>query len=146
MTDVVSTGIAARPEGSIRAARLRLGLFLSIAAVMIAGPVAEQVFGLRTAAVRSWTMFSAIGLGIIDVSFAARQPDGTLTPIDRFDLLAARRDRKLKRIEDREELDWIIDRLCSALGPDADLRVTARQATRSGWQTIRTDEQNACPG
>ena len=37
-------------------------------------------------------MFSAIGLGVIDASFAIRQPDGTLVPLDRFEMLGAPRD------------------------------------------------------
>ncbi|TIV63478.1 MAG: hypothetical protein E5V89_31395 [Mesorhizobium sp.] len=71
---------------------MRLFAFVAIAGFMIAGPVAEQVLGVQTAGLRSWTMFSAIGMGVIDASFEIRQPDGTLVPLDRFELLGARRD------------------------------------------------------
>ena len=89
MVNVVTTGVSVRPAGWIAAGRLRLAAFLVIAAFMIAGPIAEQAFGLRTAMLRSWTMFSGIGLGVIDASFAIRQPDGSLVPLDRFAMLGA---------------------------------------------------------
>jgi hypothetical protein len=119
---------------------------MAIAAFMIAGPVAEQVFGAQSAWLRSWTMFSAIGMGVIDASFEIRKPDGALLPLDRFEMLGAPRDGKLKRIESRDELASVIKRLCSAAGQGADIRVRARQATRSGWQIIHTDAENACAG
>lgn len=117
---------------------------MAIAGFMIAGPVAEQVFGVQSAWLRSWTMFSAIGMGVIDASFEKRGPDGALLPLDRFEMLGAARDGKLKRIESRDELASVIKRLCTAAEQGADIRVRARQATRSGWQIIHTDAENAC--
>ena len=75
---------------------------MAISAFMIAGPVAEQVFGVQSAWLRSWTMFSAIGVGVIDTSFEIRRPDGGLVPLDRFEMLGAPRYGKLKWIQDRE--------------------------------------------
>lgn len=144
MTEVVSTGPSARPAGWISAGRLRLLIFLAIAAFLVAGPTLEQAFGKRSSFLRSWTMFSATGLGVIDVSFATRQSDGTLVPLDRFEKLGAPRDGKLKRIEDLNELAAIVVQLCAALGPGADLRVNARQAKRGGWQVFIADEKNVC--
>jgi hypothetical protein len=114
-----------------------------IAAFMLAGPVIEQFVGTRTAFWRSWTMFSGIGIGLIDASFSV---PGSLTPVDRFAALDERRNGKLRRIETTEELMAIIQRLCAAFGEGAELRVKARQATRDGWRVINTGEQNACPG
>ena len=144
MADIVSIGTGAEPAERLSAERLRLIAFMAIAAFMIAGPVAEQVFGVRTALLRSWTMFSAIGLGVIDASFEIRRPDGALVPLDRFELLGAPRDGRLKWIKSREDLASVIKRLCMAAGQGADIRVRARQGTRDGWQTIHTDAQNAC--
>lgn len=144
MAEIVSTAISVRPAGWASAGRLRLAAFLAIAVFMIAGPAAEQVFGLRTTLLRSWTMFSAIGLGVIDASFAIRQPDGALVPLDRFEMLGAPRDGRLKRIEDRSELASIIEQLCTAAGRGADIRVKARQASRDGWRIVHTDARNAC--
>jgi hypothetical protein len=144
VVDVAATRVSVRPAGWISAGRVRLAAFLFIAAFMVAGPIAEQAFGLRTALLRSWTMFSGIGLGVIDASFAIRQPDGSLAPLDRFEMLGASRDGKLRRIEDRAELASIIERLCAAAGQEADIRVSARQGTRDGWRVVHTDTANAC--
>lgn len=146
MADVVSIRVSAQPAGRVSAGRLRFFAFIAIAAFMIAGPAAEQVFGVRTALLRSWTMFSAIGMGVIDASFEIRRPDGALLPLDRFEMLGAPRGGGLKRIESREELASVIKRLCAAAGQGADIRVRARQATRSGWQVVHTDAENACAG
>jgi hypothetical protein len=144
VVDVAATGASVRPAGWISAGRLRLAAFLVIAAFMIAGPAAEQIFGLRTAFLRSWTMFSGIGLGVIDASFAIRQPDASLAPLDRFAMLGAPRNGKLKHIETRDELASIIKRLCAAAGQGADIRVSARQGTSDGWRVVHTDTANAC--
>ena len=144
MADIVSIRIGAKPAGRVSAGRLRLVAFIAIAAFMIAGPAAEQVFGVRTAWLRSWTMFSAMGLGVIDASFEIRRPDGALVPLDRFQMLGAPRNGRLKWIQNREDLASVIKRLCTAAGQGADIRVRARQAARSGWQIIHTDAENAC--
>ncbi len=144
MADIVSIRAGAEPAGRVSAGRLRLVAFIAIAAFMIAGPAAEQIFGVRSEWLRSWTMFSAIGMGVIDASFEIRQSDGALVPLDRFEMLSARRDGKLKWIQNREELASVIKRLCATAGQGADIRVRARQAARSGWQIIHTDAENAC--
>jgi hypothetical protein len=146
MADTAATGISAEPAGSIPVRRIRLIIFMTVAAFMLAGPVSEQLAGTRTVFWRSWTMFSGIGIGLIDASFSVRPPDGGLMPIDRFVALGERRNGKLRRIETSEELTSIVERLCAALGSGADLRVQARQATRDGWRIITMGEQNACPG
>ncbi len=89
-------------------------------------------------------MFSAIGLGVIDARFELRQADGALAPLDRFELLKASHNGKLKRIETRDELAAIVERLCEAAGQGADIRVHARQATREGWRPLHAGETNAC--
>ncbi|BCM18914.1 hypothetical protein [Mesorhizobium sp. J8] len=144
MADIISIRTGAEPAGRLSPARLRLIAFMAIAAFMIAGPVAEQVFGVRTALLRSWTMFSAIGLGVIDASFEIRRPDGALVSLDRFEMLGAPRNGRLKWIQSREDLASVIKRLCAVAGQGADIRVRARLGTRGGWQTIHTDAQNAC--
>ena len=143
MAYVVSSGISQKP-GWISARRLRLVVFTAIAAFMICGPVAEQMLGARSKVIRSWIMFSVPGLGMIDVSFAIRQPDGSFAPLDRFALLEEPRTGKLKRINKRKDLAAVIERLCAAAGPGADIRVEARQAVRTGWNTLHTGARNVC--
>ena len=144
MADIISIRTGAQPAGRLSAGRLRLVAFTAIAAFMIAGPAAEQILGVQSPWLRSWTMFSAIGLGVIDASFEIRQSDGALIPLDRFEMLGAPRNGKLKWIQNREELASVIKRLCTAAGQRADIRVRARLGTRSGWQLIHTDAENAC--
>ena len=144
MADIISIGTGAEPAGWLSAGRLRLIAFTAIAAFMIAGPAAEQIFGVQSPWLRSWTMFSAIGLGVIDASFEIRRPDGALIPLDRFEMLGAPRNGKLKWIQNRDELASVIRRLCTVAGQGADIRVRARLGTRGGWQIIHTDAQNAC--
>ena len=146
MADIISIRIGARPAGRLSAGRLRLCAFMAIAGFMIAGPAAEQIFGVQSPWLRSWTMFSAIGLGVIDASFEIRGPDGALVPLDRFAMLGAPRNGRLKWIQNPEELASVIKRLCAVAGQGADIRVRARLGTRGGWQTIHTDAENACAG
>ncbi|RWE73897.1 hypothetical protein [Mesorhizobium sp.] len=144
MADIISIRIGARPAGRLSAARLRLCAFMAIAGFIIAGPAAEQVFGVQSPWLRSWTMFSAIGLGVIGASFEIRGPDGALVPLDRFEMLGAPGGGNLKWIQNREELASVTKRLCTVAGQGADIRVRARLGTRGGWQAIHTDAENAC--
>lgn len=133
----------AAPAGRLSARRWRLIAFVAIAAFMVGGPVLEQIGGVRSPYIRSWIMFSAPGIGLVDASFTIRQADGTFAKLDRFDALGEPRNGKLRRIG-REELTEVITRLCSAEGPDADIRVVARLAVRKGWLTLETGAQNVC--
>lgn len=140
---VLSAAPAIRGD-RVLAGRLRLGLFIAIAAFIVGGPVAVQMFGVRSPLVRSWIMFSTPGLGVVDASFARLQADGSLLPLDRFAMLGATRDGKLRRIETREELASIARRLCDVAGPAADIRIVARQATRDGWRIVEDGSASVC--
>ena len=131
------------PAGGLSARRWRLIAFAAIAAFMVGGPAAEQIGGLRSQYIRSWIMFSAPGIGLVDASFTIRQPDGTFAALDRFEMLGEPRNGKMRRIG-REELTEITTRLCAAAGQGADIRVVARLAVRKGWRQLDTGERNAC--
>lgn len=133
----------AAPAGGLSARRWRLIAFVGIAAFMVGGPVAEQIGGVRSPYIRSWIMFSAPGIGLVDAAFTIRQADGSFARLDRFEMLGEPRNGKMKRIG-REELTEITSRLCAAAGQGADIRVVARLAVRKGWRTLDTGEENAC--
>lgn len=144
MSEMVSPGIATRPAAGMSIARLRLLGFAAISAFIVGGPVAEQVFGLNTVLFRSWIMFSTPGLGMIDARFSMVSADGAMVPLDRFMLLDEPRSGKLRWIETRDELASVTRRLCAAAGDGADIRITARRAITSGWQTIEMGAVNVC--
>lgn len=144
VAELILPGAATQLDRRAFMARLRLVVFVAVAVFIIGGPAAIQIFGVRTTIFRSWIMFSAPGLGVIDASFARLQADGTLLPLDRFAMLDAARDSKIRRIESRDELASIAGRLCETAGPAADIRVVARQATRSGWRVIEEGTASVC--
>ena len=69
---------------------------------------------------------------------------GRWTWSTRAALLEEPRTGKLKRINKRKDLAAVIERLCAAAGPGADIRVEARQAVRTGWNTLHTGARNVC--
>ncbi len=126
------------------ARRLRLVAFALIATFIVGGPFVRQIAGIETHWLRGWTMFSAIGLGVIDARFTIRDASGVYVPLVRFELLQAPRDGRIKRIDDTRELETVVDRLCKAAGTGADIRVVARQAVRNGWAVVDDGTRNAC--
>jgi hypothetical protein len=68
--------------------------------------------------------------------------------VDRFALLGfedrADAPRWLQRIQGPDGLRRVNDALCAAAGPDAELRVSARIATRRGWQRLLSLQGNIC--
>src|SRR6187402_2125265 len=52
MAYTLSSQPMAKPAGGTSARRLRLATFVAIAAFMVVGPLAEQVFGLRSSYIR----------------------------------------------------------------------------------------------
>ncbi|MBL8584495.1 MAG: hypothetical protein JNL61_20010 [Rhizobiaceae bacterium] len=143
MSEVILPAAGTRLSGKA-GERLRLAVFVAIAAFIIGAPTAVQMFGARSSVLRPWIMFSTPGLGVVDASFMRMQADGTLRPLDRFVMLGEPRDGRMRRIESRDELASIVKRLCDAAGPAADIRVKARQATRAGWYPIEEATVNVC--
>ncbi len=120
-----------------------------IVAFMIVGPFTHQVLGYRNPLFRPWTMFSGVGLHLADVRFSRRLPDGELIPLDHYQLLGYPDWRKaplrLRNLQGTEAVRAVARELCAALGPGADVRVTARIATRTGWFTELMDvDDNHC--
>jgi hypothetical protein len=118
---------------------LRVLIFLAVAGFMVAGPIYKQVLGGREPVFRQWTMFSRIGLGLADVRFSQRLPDGTRLPVNHYELLGYPDWRgaplALRQVMGLQGVRGIAGRLCAALGPGADVRARVRIATRAGWRT-----------
>jgi hypothetical protein len=122
--------------------------FLAILAWMVGNPAYRQMAGGTNPHLRAWVMFAGIGLGGIDARFHVRSENGALEEVDRWEHTRRKRPSRgtKRRIRNRAALDQEILRLCRALGPDTDLRVSARQAKRRGWIWIKEQEESACEG
>jgi hypothetical protein len=126
--------------------------FTLCSAWIVAGPLALQVFGTRGPGaryLRSWEMFGGRALGVIEARFFERGPDGTLLPLDRFQLLGHpdRHDapESLRVILGEANARDIGRRLCKVLGRRADVRIVARRSTAAGWVPAILETERICP-
>lgn len=120
---------------------------MAILGWIVGAPAYRHLLEGRNPHARAWMMFAGIGLGGIDVRFHVRGEDGTLVEVDRWEATGREMPERIsaRRIKNRKALDSEIRRLCRALGPDADLRVSARQAVRGkGWTWIDQGDVDVC--
>ncbi len=127
---------------------MRAAAFTVILAFMAFGPFYRQVLRGDQQIFRHWVMFSGIALGVVDATYRQRHRDGTEIEIDRFAALgyAEPRDapRSIRLIKGRSGTDRVAEKLCRRLGPDADIRVTSRWASRQGWRPGYRGNRNFC--
>lgn len=128
---------------------LRITVFLLIFTFMAFGPVYRQVLDGRNPVFRPWTMFSTIGLGLANVTFSERRPDGSYARVDHYRVLGYDDWReaplRLRRIRGLDGMSRVAAEVCAALGPGADLRARVRIAHRSGWRTeLMEADGNLC--
>jgi hypothetical protein len=128
---------------------LRIGVFAALTVFMMAGPFCDQVLGIRTPLFRRWTMFSSVGIGLADLSFSVRRADGTLSPINYYQVLGyadpLNAPRSIRRVVGVAGVHRVAARICSILGPGTDLRANVRIAERSGWwPAISENSGNLC--
>lgn len=131
-------GAAAHPP-TTRTKLVRVVGFVLLAIHLQAGSLAEQVLHVRRpVTTMSWQMYSGKGKKICATTWYTADPDGALTPVDRL----GAGDRQKRRLKNVQEVEDAARRLCTLLGPGADVRVRARCGTRSGrWkQAIRPDQ------
>ncbi len=114
---------------------LRAMAFVLIAAWMLFGPVYRQVLGEVDVIFRKWTMFSGIGINMLDVAFYTREPGGTLAILDHKSVLLYSDDTRPERVMQLADVYNIGFRLCDVL-QGADVRVVARRATKQGWKDL----------
>ena len=112
---------------------------------VVFGPFYKQVLKGKSDAFRAWQMYHTRGIGICDVEFYIRHPDGRIEHIDRFQTLG--RDKLLgshhhsRRIMGAEGMLKVGQRIRQKVGGTADLRVNARIGTRDGWKTLYVDKR-----
>ena len=116
-----------------RSARL---LFVAVLLVwMIGGPVYRQVFNGSNKLFPAWHMYRGWGAGLWAVTLEDRG-----TPIDRLAMLGYDDWRTaplaVKQIRTPRELEAQLSQICTALGPEADLRVVATIGRIDGFEPV----------
>ena len=123
----------------------RVVVFSLLMLYVVFGPFYKQVLKGKSRAFRSWQMYHSRGLGICDVEFYIRHPDGRIEYIDHFKILDYNKLRKLhhhsRRIMGEEGVLKVGQRLRQKVGNVVDLRVNARIGTREGWKTLYVDKR-----
>ena len=93
----------------------------------------------------AWRMYHTRGIGICDVEFYIRHPDGRIEHIDHFKTLDYDKLLKLhhhsRRIRYAEGVLEVGQRMRQKVGDAVDLRVNARIGTREGWKTLYVDKR-----
>ena len=111
---------------------------------VVFGPFYKQVLKGKGDAFRAWRMYHSRGIGICDVEFYIRHPDGRIEHIDHFKTLGYDKLLKLhhhsRRIMGAEGVLQVGQRMRQKVGAAADLRVNARIGTRKGWKTLYVDK------
>ena len=108
-------------------------------------PFYKQVLKGKSDAFRAWQMYHTRGIGVCDVEFYIRHPDGRIEYIDHFKALGYDKLLKLhhysRRIRRAKGVLEVGQRMRQKVGDTADLRVNARIGTREGWKTLYVDKR-----
>ena len=129
--------------------QLRVTLLLLLGGWIVLSPGYRQVLGGRSLWFPRWVMFHGFGRNVCDVKFFQTEDGGeTLTPLDRFEVLDRERkwsgNKSLVRMDNKLAVESVGLRLCRAMGPDADVRATARCGSRGTWITKLVAKKNLC--
>ena len=138
------TTVDAEPESkSVIICRTVAFTFLMLFVVF--GPVYKQVLKGKSAVLPAWRMYHTRGIGICDVEFYIRHPDGRTEYIDHFKVLDYDKLLNLhhhfRRIRREKGVLEVGRRLRQKIGNAVDLRVNARIGTRKGWKTLYVDKR-----
>ncbi len=112
--------------------------FAAIAAFILIGPAPGHLFGIHSALLREWQMFSAAGVGLLKGTFTLHRASGivTMTPLEAAGLpsyLALPIDRRPYRAAD---LKLFAARVCGDTRETARLSFEGSIGTFSGWRAL----------
>ncbi len=127
--------------------RARLVAFGLIVAFQFGGPFYRQVLHGQNPIFKNWVMYRGVGTGLVEVTFFQRDTPQRDTPVDRFAVLGFERrtaPETLFRIAGAKGFARVTRQLCERLGPNADLRAHAREATAHGWRPLARGHDNLC--
>ena len=112
---------------------------------VVFGPVYRQVLKGKNVVIPAWRMYHTRGIGVCDVEFYIRHPDGRIEYIDYFKVLDYDKLLKLhhhfRRIRREKGVLEVGQRLRQKIGNVVDLRVNARMGTRKGWKILYVDKR-----
>lgn len=129
-------------EGVAGAARGLVFVFVLVA--IIVGP---QHLGWLVGARPSldgWAMYHDLGVGLVDARFVQVDTRGLEIDLDPLQVLRSEPRQISRRLRSMVELEALARRMCAALGPAAEVRAHARQATQDGWRVVATGERDLC--
>jgi hypothetical protein len=111
------------------------------------GPFFSQVLGNESIFFRQWAMFTGAAKDIIDLNFYLMENDAE-SKIDIFRTLGydSRQNapRSLKRITSKKQVMRVAKRICRKFKLKKDIRMYARQGSRSYWMPFAEGENNVC--
>ncbi len=125
----------------------RVALFFSLLLWTWLGPFGNQVLHRHWSWAQHWVMFSGASLDLCAVRYTEKHPDGTESPVDRWQVLGLDRwsvPPSGRVIGTAAGATRQGQQLCRDLPSGTDLRVYARCATRTGWARQLKGETNVC--
>lgn len=119
-------------------------VFWTLIAFMFAGPMAVQVFGVRSNIFRKWVMFHSRGSSVHALELYEIK-EGEKIPVDRFAEKGYSSwrvsPRAFRAIDSQRKADKMARKLCR---PDRDLRMKLWAPRDSGWVEVRDGSKNLC--
>lgn len=117
-------------------------LFLVLGAFILLGPAAGQIFGYRSAWLRSWVMFSEVGVGIQKGEYRLTGADGTVSVLSPLEIIGITRYPPIryyefeKRIGGPADLHSFGEAFCAGLSAGQTLSFDGAVGTRAGWKPV----------
>jgi hypothetical protein len=106
----------------------------------VLGPFMAQVLGVRNGLVRPWTMFAAVGVGILSGEFQAVGHDGRVTRLSPLQVFGADRYPVMLstqfslRVEKPDDLRKFAEAYCAT--HRVKLSYAGHVGSRQGWQEL----------
>ena len=129
-------------EGVAGAAR-GLVFVLVLVAIVVGPQHLRWLVGPRPS-LDGWAMYHDLGVGLVDARFVQVDQTGVETELEPLQVLRSEPRQISRRLRSLVELEALARRLCVALGPAAEVRAHARQATQDGWKIVATGERDLC--
>ena len=129
------------------------GFVVVLAFLIVLGPAYRQVLRGKEEMMPRWAMFSGMAVNFLAVEVSYETVSSDLAPVSLDVLFPHRKPSKRSerkpvtavRLRRTSDLDDLVRRACSKVGPDARVVVSARRAHRvKGWEAVREREPYDC--